>query len=178
MGTYVRPQLSRKRTFDRELLEREQKKEISLHEETLNEGTEYVLFSEKLDELLHRLEDTDNLSEEDKKSIIKEIKQTFISLEKEYSSKIQSQLTLLEESMQERISEMEEAQKHWEEASSEIETIDNESGAVDIEKVRFFARELLRKYRNLLADSKKQLQEQIKKSEEQRIALRKNIYGR
>ena len=172
---YIRPQLSRKRTCDRELLEREHKQDVLLHEKALQSGSQFERFSEQLSEIMQRIDDSDVLSSDDKQSILREISEALHSMQVEYGVGIQRDLCDIEFSMDERISEMEDAAQQWSEETFQQEKTVYDTASVDVEKLRFAAADLLKKYNMLIEKSKAELQIQIEKSEQQRDTIRKNI---
>lgn len=175
---YIRPQISRKRTCDRELLEREHKQDILLHENALQSGSQFERFSEQLSEIMQRIDNSDALSPNDKQSILREILDTFYSMQEEYDMDIQRELSDIEFSIDERISEMEDAAQQWGEETYQQEKTEYATTSVDAEKTRFVAADLLKKYNGLIEKSKDELQRQIERSEQQRETIRKNISRR
>lgn len=77
---YIRPQLSRKRTCDRELLESGHKQDILLYEKVLQSGSQFERFSEQLNEIMQRINNSDALSPDDKLPILREISDTLYSM--------------------------------------------------------------------------------------------------
>ena len=175
---YIRLQLSRKRTCDRELLEREHKQDILLHEKALQRGSQFGQFSEQLSEIMQRIDNSDALSSDDKQSILCEISDALHSMQVEYSVGVQRDLCDMEFSMDERISEMEDAAQQWSEETFQQEKTVYDTASVDVEKLQFAAADLLKKYNMLIEKSKAELKIQIEKSEQQRDTIRKNISRR
>ena len=91
---------------------------------------------------------------------------------------VQRDLCDIEFSMDERISEMEDAAQQWSEETFQQEKTVYDTASVDSEKLRFAAADLLKKYNMLIEKSKAELQIQIEKSEQQRDTIRKNITRR
>lgn len=175
---YIRPQLSRKRTCDREVLEREHKQDVLLHEKALQSGSQFEQFSEQLSEIIQGVDNSDALSLDDKQSILREISDALHSMKVEYDMGVRRDLGDIEFSMEERISEMEDAAQQWSEETFRQEKTVYDTASVDAEKLRFAAADLLKKYNMLIEKSKAELQIQIEKSEQQRDTIRKNISRR
>lgn len=94
-------------------MEREHKQDILLREKALQGGSQFELFSEQLSKIMQRINNSDELSPDDKLSILREISDTLFSMQEEYSMSVQSDLCDIEFSMDERISEMEDAAQQW-----------------------------------------------------------------
>lgn len=110
---YIRPQLSKKRSCDRGLLEREHNQELLLHEQTIQRGREFKIFSEQLVEIMQRIDMADILSVEDQRPILREISESLYSFQNEYSMSIQLDLDDFGFTMGERISEKEDVAQQW-----------------------------------------------------------------
>lgn len=175
---YIRPQLSRKRTCDRELLEREHKQDILLHEKALQSGSQFERFSEQLSEIMQRINNSDALSPDDKQPILREISEILYFMQEEYCMSIQRDLDDIEFSMNERISEMEDAAQQWSAETFQQEKTVYDTASINAEELRFAAADLLKKYNMLIEKSKAELQRQIERSEQQRETIRKNISRR
>lgn len=91
------------------MLEREHKQDVLLHEKALQSGSQFEQFSERLSEIMQRIDNSDALSSDDKQSILREISDALRSMQVEYDMGIQRDLCDIEFSMEERISEMEDA---------------------------------------------------------------------
>ena len=91
---------------------------------------------------------------------------------------VQRDLHDIEFSMDERISEMEDAAQRW---GSEVflqKKAVYDTASVNAEKLWFATADLLKKYNILIEKSKAELQQQIEQSEQQRETIRKNISRR
>ena len=175
---YIRPQLSRKRTCDRELLAREHKQDILLHEKALQSGSQFERFSKQLSEIMQRINNSGTLSPDDKLPILRGISDALYSMQEEYCMNVQRDLHDIEFSMDERISEMEDAAQRW---GSEVflqKKAVYDTDSVNAEKLWFATADLLKKYNILIEKSKAELQQQIEQSEQQRETIRKNISRR
>lgn len=104
---YIRPQLARKRTGDRDLLAREQHTDVFVHDATLHKGVEFENFSQQLSNVFEKLDTSDTPSSDGKAPILREIAQQPCELQKKYDAEIQNTLCDVEYSVQERICEME-----------------------------------------------------------------------
>lgn len=159
-------------------MEREHNQELYLHEQTIQRGRKFEVFSEQLAEIMQRIDMADSLSDEDKRPILREISDSLYSLQKEYNISVQPDLDDIEYSMGERISEMEAASRQWSDELFYQEKTIYETDSVDTERLRFAAADLLKKYYALIEKSKTELQQQMEQSEQQRENIRKNISKR
>lgn len=169
---YVRKQLSRKRTADREALSIEHQEDVSKFRETTFRGAEFEADIEKITALISDVSQNDTLSEKEKEPILQQLNLALDALNKEYLEKITSQQADIEYSIRERIDELEYATKERETEVYIAEATEWKTDAVDKERLVLASKELFHKYEKQLEDSNTDLRQLTKEAEEQRIRIR------
>lgn len=165
---YIRPQLSRKRTENREILSREHISDVSLYEKTLNQGNKFSSDSNKILELMSKISGNEEISESDKKPILESLSSVLDELEREYDLEIRNLLTDIEFSMEDRIDEMEGATKKREEDVSKTKRIIWETSSIDKDKLVETSWEIYHRYCTMLENTKSELNVLTKEAAEQR----------
>lgn len=132
---YIRPQLSRKRTGDREILLNEHNADVTTYKQSLEVGKDYEGDIAKVTMMINAISQNDNVADEDKKPILDQLNQLLCELQKEYSSRVDSKLADIEFSMQDRINEMQAATRVQESEVFYTETIVWRTNAVDKDKL-------------------------------------------
>ena len=165
---YIRPQLSRKRTENREILSREHIIDVSLYEKTLNEGNKFSSDSNKILELIKEISRNEEISESDKKPVLECLSSVLDKLEREYDLEIRNPLTEIEFSMKDRIDEMEVATKKREEDVSKTKRTIWETSSIDKDKLVETTWEIYQRYCAMLETTKSELNVLTKEAAEQR----------
>ena len=165
---YIRPQLSRKRTENREILSREHVSDVSSYEKTLAKGSQFDVDSNKILELMEEISGNEEISENDKKPILECLSCILDELKKEYELVTQNTLADIEFSIEERIDEMEVATKKREEDVSETKRTIWETSSIDKEKLVETTWELYQRYYTMLEKAKSELNVLTKEAVEQR----------
>ena len=165
---YIRPQLSRKRTENREILSREHISDVSLYEKTLNQGNKFSSDSNKILELMSEISGNEEISESDKKPIMEGLSSVLDELEREYDLEIRNPLTDIEFSMKDRIDEMEVATKKREEDVFKTKRTIWETSSIDKDKLVETTWEIYQRYCTMLENSKSELNVLKKEAAEQR----------
>lgn len=165
---YIRPQLSRKRTENREILSREHVSDVSSYEKTLAKGSQFDVDSNKILELMEEISRNEEISENDKKPILECLSCILDELKKEYELVTQNTLADIEFSIEERIDEMEVATKKREEDVSETKRTIWETSSIDKDKLVETTWELYQRYYTMLENAKSELNVLTKETVEQR----------
>lgn len=165
---YIRPQLSRKRTENREILSKEHASDVLLYEKTLEKGRQFGGDSDRILKLKEEISRNDTLSENDKKAILEGLNSALDELEKEYDREIQNLQKDIEYSLKERIDEMETAVQKREYELFEAERTLWETDAVDKDKLVSSAWKLHQQYDTMIEHAKSDLHELTKEAMEQR----------
>lgn len=165
---YIRPQLSRKRTENREILSREHVSDVSSYEKTLAKGSQFDVDSNKILELMEEISGNEEISENDKKPILECLSCILDELKKEYELVTQNTLADIEFSIEERIDEMEVATKKREEDVSETKRTIWETSSIDKDKLVETTWELYQRYYTMLENAKSELNVLTKEAVEQR----------
>lgn len=169
---YVRKQLSRKRTADREVLSMEHQEDVSKYRETTFRGAECEADIEKITALINDVSQNETLSAKEKEPILQQLNLVLDELNEEYSEEITNKQVEIECSIQERIDELEAAKKERETEVYLAESTVWKTDAVDKERLVLSSKELFRKYEKQLEDSNMDLRQLTKESEEQRIRIK------
>lgn len=175
---YIRPQLFRKITGNREILELEHKQELELHERILQKGRKYESFRIQLDNVIQKLEMSEVLSADDRIPILIELSEIVKSLQAEYDDRVYEELSDIEFSINNRIEEMKTASQKWSEEVYLFKKTKYEVNTVNFDKFYHATVDVLDKYNMLIEKSSSELQKQMEQSELQREIVRRHIHSK
>lgn len=165
---YIRPQLSRKRTENREILSKEHSDDVELYHKTLDAGKDFEYDSSKISNLIDELSENDKISENDKTSILECLSSILDELEKEYDYDIQNTLADIEFSIKDRIEEIDDASEQREYEAFNAEKTIWKTESVNKDKLVANSWELYQQYCTLLENAKSDLSVLTKEATEQR----------
>ena len=171
---YMRPQLSRRRTGNREILSKEHCADTLAYNELLADGMGFESDVAKISCLIDEISNNESLSGDEKEPILQQLSQILCALKKEYSVQVEYEQMDIEFSMKERICEMESATRERESEVYDAETTVWQTGAVDKDKLIMASRELFQKYQIFLDESRAELHRLIREAEKQRLRIREN----
>lgn len=172
---YLRPKLSRKKSSDMIFLAKEQKLEKEEINKKINEGEEYSLFRNKVLTMLSEIQTCSSLSDSEKAPIIKEINFLLNKLENQYFVNIDSDVSDMIFSSEERLEEMKNAIHKRQNLLDQIDHIQLHTNVSNKEKICQLIQEQINSYYNLLITAKSDLQFQHKQLEEQRRKIHKSF---
>lgn len=171
---YMRPQLSRKRTSNREILSKEHSEDISTYNETLFNGMDFEADVEKISCLISDISNNDTLSNREKQSILQKLSHILSALKQEYSTKIQNKQADIEYSLKERIDEMESATRERQSEVFRVESTTWQTDVINKDKLVWESNKILQKYQHLLDKSRADLKKLILEAEEQRLRIKEH----
>lgn len=171
---YIRPQLSRKRTGNREILLKEHIADTDRYRQLYTIGKDYESDIEKIKIFIATISQHGNVSDDDKNTILFQLNCILKELQKEYDLQVGGEFIDIENSMQERIDEIESVTKLQESETFRIESAMWSTNTVDKDKLIAEAIKLLRNYQALLVKSKSELRQLMKESVEQRQKIKKH----
>ncbi len=143
---YVRPQLSRKRTSDRDILSREHNADFAAYRESLLVGIDYESDIEKTNKIVDEISQNRTLSYDEKRPILYQLNQLLNELQKKHSTEVENELADIEFSMRERIDEIETATREQDVEFHRIESTIWLTDGVDTDKLAAESMKLLQKY--------------------------------